>query len=129
MQNEILPSGTWGLRSAWAKRLFLVGLAALAARQESGSSSPEKCYDLANIFGGEEDFLFFLRARTDPGQLIKNMNNEILLQSLVDARTFEDTTYAALFTAEAKKRKLKVPKTDATVPTGTTVKRKFSFDD
>jgi hypothetical protein len=78
---------------------------------------------------GEDDFLFFLKARTDPGQLIKNMNNEILLQSLVDARTFEDTTYAALFTAEAKKRKLKVPKPDATFPTGTTVKRKFSFDD
>lgn len=128
MQNEILPSGTWGLRSPWAKRLFLVALAALAARQESGSSSPQKCYDLAGIFGGEEDFQFFLRARTDPGQLVKNMNNEALMQSLMDARSYEDTAYADLFSAEAKKRKLKVPKHDTTVPTGA-AKRKFSFDD
>lgn len=128
MQNEILPSGTWGLRSAWAKRLFLVALAALAARRESGSSSPEKCLELAGIFGGEEDFEFFLKARADPGQLIKNMNDKALLESFLDARDYEDTAYAALFSAEVKKRKLLVPKYSATTPTGNP-KRKFSFDD
>jgi hypothetical protein len=128
-KNEVLPSGTWGLKSPWAKRLFLVGLAALAARQESGSNSPENCLSLAAIFGGEDDFQFFLWQRTDTGTLIKSMNtwtNEQLAAVADDALRFEDPNGITILNGvvkEAKRRKLSLPKPSKQL------KRKFSFDD
>lgn len=127
-KEEILPSGTWGLRSPWAKRLFLVGLAALAARNESGSTDPKCCRDLAGIFGAEPDFEFFLNARTNFGKLIRGMNNEDLVRAAQDALQFEDTDLGTKLSYIAKKRGLEI-KTTAAVNGSKPLKRKFSFDD
>ena len=82
--------GTWGLASREAKRLFIVALAALAARGESGSNDPEQCQRMAARFGAAGDFDYFFMQRTDPGRAIQGMNNDRLIAAIKDAQEFGD---------------------------------------
>lgn len=119
-----LPDGTWGLRSSWSKRIFIVALAALAARKETGSTSPESCRELAAIFGAEADFEFFLTARDD-GVSLSRLNQDTLIAVAKDAYNFNDDRLRKRLEKEGKKRKIDLfSRTSREI----TTKRKFSFE-
>jgi hypothetical protein len=101
----------WQLSDA-AGRLLMIGLAALAARGETGPTSADTCRALAVNLGEEKAFDMALKVRTDEG--VQSTGNPPPLKQL-SAKDFE--AYAKEFMEEAKRRNIPPPR------------RSFSFND
>lgn len=116
----------WTLQSREAK-LFIMGLAALAARGESGPGDPQKCGELASKFGAFSDFAWFTAGRSSTEEfksLMANMDNQGFIKAVQDAITYDDVFLPELL-KEANRRKLDTQ----TMVQNRPVTRKFSFDD
>lgn len=91
------------------KAILVAGLAALAARGETGLFSEENCDIAAADIGWFEAYSRLLRQRTDPGTPLSNMNPEEIMDAYRKIQQRLAKEFKSL-EQETKRRGMTLPK-------------------